>query len=409
MVSWRWILPICLCALASAVRADEITAERVATLSSSEKSVWLEYLNQSNQFAQIDAEALSAEVKAAGLDRAIKAPSGGDFKLSHKPGDDWYATPEAAELAKVILSFQAPCGGWSKHISYGQGPRQPGMQWTSQSEPGKKPHYQATIDNRSTTEQLLYISSISHPAVVEQCREGFRRGLRYLLFAQFPSGGWPQVYPLEGGYHDNITYNDDAMVHVLEVLLQIEEDSQRFAFLDPAERQRASEALRRGVQCLIKSQVLRHGTRTAWCAQHDALTLEPAAARSLEPKSLSGSESAHILQFLMRLDRPDAETVETIETGLKWLDEVKLTGWEKVKVDGKTTYQRTSESKEIYWARFYNLETNRPIFPGRDGKIYSSFEELAANNRLGYDYLSTQPGSILKNGQKKWRATLKVK
>jgi PelA/Pel-15E family pectate lyase len=35
--------------------------------------------------------------------------------------------------------------------------------------------------------------------------------VRYLLAAQFPNGGWPQVWPLEGGYHDAVTFNDNAV------------------------------------------------------------------------------------------------------------------------------------------------------------------------------------------------------
>ncbi|MBC7644959.1 MAG: signal peptidase I, partial [Thermoleophilia bacterium] len=38
------------------------------------------------------------------------------------------------------------------------------------------------------------------------------------LPAEFPPGGWPQVYPLEGGYHDAITYNDNALANVTDLL-----------------------------------------------------------------------------------------------------------------------------------------------------------------------------------------------
>jgi hypothetical protein len=31
---------------------------------------------------------------------------------------------------------------------------------------------------------------------------------------------------------------------------------------------------------------------------------------------------------------------------------------------------------------------------------------MAANNRVGYDYYSTQPGSLLNSQQKKWRKML---
>jgi hypothetical protein len=38
--------------------------------------------------------------------------------------------------------------------------------------------------------------------------------------------------------------------------------------------------------------------------------------------------------------------------------------------------------------------------------VYSSFAEMSANNKLGYDYYTTLPGSIVGNGQKKWRKLL---
>ena len=44
----------------------------------------------------------------------------------------------------------------------------------------------------------------------------FLRGLNYLLDAQYPNGCYPQVYPLQGGYHDAATFNDDATVNVLD-------------------------------------------------------------------------------------------------------------------------------------------------------------------------------------------------
>jgi PelA/Pel-15E family pectate lyase len=49
-------------------------------------------------------------------------------------------------------------------------------------------------------------------------RASLLRGVDYLLAAQFPNGGWPQVWPLEGGYHDAITFNDDATVQTMRLL-----------------------------------------------------------------------------------------------------------------------------------------------------------------------------------------------
>ncbi|HMO86556.1 MAG TPA: pectate lyase [Lacipirellulaceae bacterium] len=336
----------------------------------------------------------------------MRAPSGGDFKLSAKTGDPWYAGPEAAALADVVLSYQSPAGGWSKHTGYNRGPRQPGMQFSSQYEPGRSPHYLATFDNRSTTEQIHFLANVWLATQRDDCRAAVVRGLRYILAAQYPHGGWPQVYPLEGDYHDDVTLNDDALTHILELLAAVAAQQPQFAQVDEALRAEAAAALAAGLQCAVRLQVVQQGRPTGWCAQYDALTLAPSAARALEPPALSGSESSQLLKFLMTVQRPTPELVTTIEQGLRWLDDVKVTGLARTKRNGKTVYEPQADSTEAYWARFYDLATGRPIFPGRDGVVYDSFAAMAEQNSLGYDYFSSRPGSVLTNGQKKWRKIL---
>ena len=338
--------------------------------------------------------------------QALKAPSGGDFKLSADRGDAWFSSDDAKALADVVLSYQTPAGGWSKHTGYARGKRQPGMLWSSQYEPGKSPHYLGTFDNRSTTEQMKFLACMWQATKREDCKAGFVKGLNYLLAAQYPNGGWPQVYPLEGDYHDHITFNDDAMTHVLELLQMIAGNDPACAFLDEAMRAKATAALEKGLACVIRMQIVQNGKKTAWCAQHDPLTLVPAEARAMEPAALSGMESASLLKFLMGLPRPNAELVACIDSGLAWLDAVKLTGLRRTKLDGKTAFVPDAASTEVFWARFYRLADNQPVFPGRDGVLYRSFNDMAAHNSLGYDYLSSRPGSVATNGQKKWRKAM---
>jgi PelA/Pel-15E family pectate lyase len=280
------------------------------------------------------------------------------------------------------------------------------MQWTSQNEPGRSPHYVATFDNHSTTEQLQFLANMWLATQREDCRAGFIKGLKYIVAAQYPNGGWPQVYPLEGDYHDDITYNDDAMTHILELLQAVVAEEPRFAFLDSSLRQQAASTLDAGLRCVLKSQVVVDGVPTAWCAQYDALTLKPSRARALEPPTLSGIESAQLLKFMMTIPRPTSEIVQSIESGLNWLEQAKITGLGRVTRGGKTIYEPLPGSDEVYWARFYDLATGEPVFPGRDGVLYKSFAEMAAKNALGYDYYSTRPGSVVTNGQKKWRKML---
>lgn len=388
------------------VLAEPVTFERISKLSGGEQAVWRAYFERSQVNASNDVAAVQAEVAVRKMTNALRAPSGGDFKLPAKLRDVSYAWEEAKRLADVVLSYQTPSGGWSKHTGYSQGPRQPGMQWTSQNEPGQKPHYVATFDNRATTEEMYFLAQVWYATKREDCKAGFIKGLNFIFAAQYSNGGWPQGYPLEGGYHDHITFNDDAMTRILELLYAIECGEPYYAFLDESLRQKAAAALAAGLRCLQQTQIIQAGKRTAWCAQYDPLTLQPAAARKMEPVALSGLESAQILKFLMTITNPAPEVVASIESGLAWLEAAKITNLAKTRSAGKTTYETNPASTEIYWARFYDLASGKPVFPGRDGVLYDSFNAMAAQNRLGYDYLSTLPGSIVTNGQKKWRKML---
>jgi PelA/Pel-15E family pectate lyase len=400
------VLALTSIAASNSALAEPVTAARLNELPSAEQPAWKTHWDRSQASARADLAALRAELTAQNLAIALRAPSGGDFKLPASADDAWYSSDAANQLASVVLSYQTPSGGWSKHTGYTRGPRQPGMQFSSQSEPGQKPHYLATFDNRATTEEMCFLATVWNATKREDCKAGFITGLDYILAARYPNGGWPQVYPLEGKYHDNITFNDDAMTRILELLQDIKNNDPCYSFVDDARRQRVSAALSAGLDCLLRVQVVQDGKKTGWCAQYDPLTLQPAAARAMEPVTLSGMESSRILRFLMSITTPAPEVVASIESGLAWMDQVKITGLAKTNVAGKSTYVSNPASTEIYWARFYNLTNSQPVFPGRDGVIYNSFADMAANNHLGYDYLSTLPGSVVSNGQKKWRKLL---
>lgn len=101
-----------------------------------------------------DASALAAEMASQNLSSPLPAPEGDDFKQPEKPEPEFYASEDSGRLAEIIITYQTPSGAWSKHTDYAKGPRLPGMQWSSQYAPGEKPHYLATFDNRSTTEQI---------------------------------------------------------------------------------------------------------------------------------------------------------------------------------------------------------------------------------------------------------------
>jgi PelA/Pel-15E family pectate lyase len=382
-----------------------LTSERIAALPEPERKAWTEYLQRSNERSEKDYETLAAECRKLGLAHAKPAASNrAQFAVSGSKAESWFGSGEAQRLAEVVLSYQTPSGGWSKAVRYSDGPRQPGTHWTTQTGEGGW-HYCGTIDNRSTTEQLHLLAGVYGATKREDTREALMRGLEWLFAAQFPNGGWPQNYPVEPGYHEAITLNDDAMTHVLEVMLDISEAKAPFAFADDALRQRARAAFDRGIACLAAAQVKVDGRLTVWCAQHDPLSLTPVAARKKEPASLSGAESASLLKFLMRRAPLEARISAMIEPAVAWLDAHRITGLRYAKnADGKTDYVPDATSGEVYWARFYDVETGRPLFyGGQDGIAYATFGEMAAHNRLGYDYYTTKPHEVIDKEVARWR------
>ncbi|MEZ0386528.1 MAG: pectate lyase, partial [Verrucomicrobium sp.] len=341
-----------------------LTPERVAPLPQPARAAWDTYLATSHQSALRERLALAAECRSLSLTTSQPAPATStEFEFDDKFDITWFATADASKLADVVLSYQTPSGGWSKGIDYRKGPRQPGTHWTSQS--GKGWHYCGTLDNRSTTEQILFLSHVHLAHQREDCRLAVLRGVEWLFAAQFPNGGWPQVYPLEAGYHEAITLNDGAMLHALELLQAISAGSAPFTFFDQALRQRATAAYERGLQCLRETQFVIGDHPTVWCAQHDPITLAPVAARLKEPPSLSGSESAEIVRFLMRKGPLDESTLKQVDLALAWLADRRLTGLRRGKDErGKTTYTEDPTCSDPLWARFCDLQTGRPMFAG---------------------------------------------
>ena len=377
-----------------------VTAERIAALPEDERAAWEMYLARSLERRRAEQAVLAAEVLAAGLAGPRLAPAGDDFRLPSHVTAAWFASDAGRAITEAVVSFQTPSGGWSKHVRFDKGPRTPGMHWSSQADPW---HYVGTFDNRSTTEELRLLAGAGR----EELRAAFLRGLDYVFDAQFPNGGWPQGYPLEGKYHDEITLNDNAMTHVLELLRDIAAGLPEFAFVDDARRTRGREAFAAGLRCLVKMQVVQNGRPTVWCAQHDPLTLAPAAARLKEPPSLSGGESGDLLLFLMRLPDPPPEIIAAIESGLAWFERARLTGLRPTQRDGRSFYAADPTATEPYWARFYDIATNRPIFAGaQDGIIYDSFEEMWTHNHFGYDYYTRRPAGLLTKERERWAKLL---
>jgi PelA/Pel-15E family pectate lyase len=389
---------------------EMLTQERISMLPEDERRAWTDYLVRSQQLADKERAALAEECSSVGKSKSDPAPGNSrEFEPDKDTPADWYSSDEAKRLTETVRSYQTPSGGWSKAIDYSRGPRPKGTHWTSQNGAGW--HYCGTLDNRSTTEQIRFLARVYSHTKNEQAKLAVMNGLEWLFTAQYPNGGWPQNYPVESGYHEAITLNDDAMLHAMELLLDVAEGAEPFQFAEDSLRDRARDSIQEGLICLARMQIRISNQPTVWCAQHDPISLAPVSARKKEPVSLSGGESASMLKFLMRRGPTDAKTQAIIEPAIRWLDEHRITGLRKVKnPEGKTDYVPDAASSEIYWARFYDFHSGKPIFAGaEDGIIYSTYSEMAQHNRVGYDYFTTKPRDLLEKEVPRWKKRLASK
>ncbi|WP_425985490.1 pectate lyase [Brevundimonas sp. TWP1-2-1b1] len=308
---------------------------------------------------------------------------------------DWYATAEVRRLAATVVLHQSAEGGWPKNTDLFAAPR-----------PDADPGLANTIDNGGTTLPLTFLAR-TITAGDTNSRAAFDRGLDYLLAAQQPNGGWPQFFPLRGGYHDQITFNDDAMVHVLELLRDVGDGTAPYGFVDDGRRERARQAVARGVDTILRTQIRKNGVLTGWCAQHDAQTLAPVAARRFEPASLSGQETVGIVHFLMSLPDPSEHVVAAVDGAVAWLEAAALRDTTEVFItDAQGRRDRVLAPKPgaRIWARFYDLETGQPIYIGRDAVIRHDLMEIEHERRNGYRYVGVWAETLLDKDYPAWKA-----
>jgi len=318
---------------------------------------------------------------------------------------EWYASAEALRIADNVLLYQRESGGWPKNIDMGK----PLGEDDRAALLARKKETDSTIDNGATHTQLSFLARVYRARHQERYRESFLEGLDYLLKAQYANGGWPQFYPKLTGYYKRITYNDDAMIGVMKLLRDVAEAKPEYHFVDEARRASAAKAVEKGIECLLKTQVIVNGRRTVWCAQHDEVTLAPAPARKFEVVSLSGGESVGIVRFLMSIKDPSPAIIEAIESAVEWFGQVQLKGikWiEKADASQPNGIDRVvvkDPEGGSTWARFYEIGSNRPIFVGRDGVVKYSLAEIEHERRTGYNWYIDEPAKLLKKDYPQWR------
>ncbi len=320
-------------------------------------------------------------------------------EIIRKSDAAWFASADAKRIAENVLLYQRDIGGWPKNIQMQE-------ELTEKQQKDliaiKKTTAETTTDNGATTQEMFFMSKMYAQVKDERYRESFLKGLNYLLEAQYDNGGWPQFYPLKKGYYTHITYNDDSMVNIMKVIRAVADQTDYYSIKPSAEIvEKCKKAFDKGIDCILKTQYKQNGVLTAWCAQHDEVTLAPANARAFELASLSGYESAKITLLLMSIDKPSREIVTAVKSAEAWFEKTKITNLEEKRVlndAGKIIDKKMipAVNAKPIWARFMDLETNEPFFCDRDGIKKKSLDQIGSERRNGYSWYSDAPEEVLK-------------
>lgn len=239
--------------------------------------------------------------------------------------------PEYAEVARdardALRAIQSAAGGFPH-----------------EGNPEAGPSPRGTFDDDTTTGALRFLLAWWEYTRAEEDWKTVMRVGDFILKAQYPdSGGWPQSYPPPGGYGKYITFNDNNIEKIMDVLLDLYARTGEQRFLDAAKK---------GGECILR---LQGGPGEAiWAQQYDKETLEPAWARKFEPPGYTPAESVGVCNTLIALFLATGEKrfLEPLPRAFEWYETHRLE-------NGK-------------YARLYEPATQRPVYGRRDKaeKVY---------------------------------------
>jgi PelA/Pel-15E family pectate lyase len=119
----------------------------------------------------------------------------------------------------------------------------------------------------------------------------------------------------------------------------------------------------------------------------------------------------------MRLDSPDQRVIKATEDAVAWLRSTQLNGIRVQRISApETTYESHTENFDVVvlpdadakpiWARHYEIETDRPVFAGRDAVKRYALSEIERERRTGTPWYGAWPSELLKRDYPAWRKKL---
>lgn len=272
----------------------------------------------------------------------------------HATGDRYYLDGAVA-AAHALAKGQLVSGGWDYSIEFDPGKRKGIAYRLDKNNAGKK--NVSTLDDDTTQAAVRFLININvalnHKDV--QLKETVEYALEKLVKTQYPNGAWPQrfseppdpaklparkasypdkwprEYPAKD-YRGYYTFNDNSIATTIDTMLLA---SLRYG--EP----RYMNAAKKAGDFMILAQM--PDPQPGWAQQYD-LDMQPAWARKFEPPAVTGGESQGVMRSLLKL--------------------YELTGEKKFlePIPRALAYYRKSLLPNGQLARFYELQTNRPLY-----------------------------------------------
>jgi len=292
----------------------------------------------------------------------------------HATGDEYYYQA-AQKSAAVLIAGQHPSGGWNYFFDLAGEPSTQRWYDTIGKNAWRLEEFQhnwgnATFDDAGTSEAMQFLLRLYLEKRDPAYLPALEKARDFVLESQYPIGGWPQRYPLhyefakkgKPDYSSYITFNDDVAGENIEFLLMY---YRAFGGED------VKDAIIRGMNVFLVTQ--QGEPQPGWALQYTPVDLEPAGARSYEPRALVTHTTAANIQQLFSFYRltGDSKFLARIPEALDWLESVRLPA-EQVK-NGRA------------YPTFVEIGTNRPLFIHRRG----------SNVVNGEYYVSDDPNDVI--------------
>jgi PelA/Pel-15E family pectate lyase len=335
--------------LAAMKRATAYMTDKVAVNGG---YVWSYLPDFSRRWGEMEAKPTMIWVQAPGT------PEMGQLFLDayHATGDEAYYRA-AEQTAEALVFGQHPSGGWNYMIDFAGETSLKDWYETIGKNGWRLEEFQhyygnATFDDHGTIEASRLLLRLYLEKRDPRWRPPLDRAISFVLESQYPNGGWPQRWPRMGefqnhgnpDYTGHITFNDEVLIENVEFLLMV---------YQTLGDQRVVAPIRQAMNVVVASQ---YGQPTpGWSLQH-TLDLQPAGARTYEPRSIATHTTAANVTNLMNFYELTGETrfLARIPEALDWLDKVEAPKSVHT-ADGRTHFTHME------------VDTNRPLFVRRRG------------------------------------------